>query len=116
MLNFTCEGNVAPPKPTIPDSFIFCKISFGSKAISFFNGYSISSKFASSLTSVRITSYNVCYTKLLRILLLQSADWLEDKIVNNNKGAEFFILLFSSLLGMYFMISAGDFLMSYNFV
>ncbi len=47
------------------------------------------------------------------ILLLQSADWLEDKIVNQNKGAEFFILLFSSLLGMYFMISSGDFLMFY---
>ena len=43
------------------------------------------------------------------ILLLQSADWLQEKIVNHNKGAEFFILLFSSLLGMYFMISSGDF-------
>jgi NADH-quinone oxidoreductase subunit N len=30
-----------------------------------------------------------------------------------NKGTEFFMLLFSSLLGMYFMISAGDFLMFY---
>ncbi len=47
------------------------------------------------------------------ILLLQSADWLQEKIVDQNKGAEFFILLFSSLLGMYFMISAGDFLMFY---
>ncbi len=44
-------------------------------------------------------------------LLLQSADWLQEKIVAQNKGTEFFILLFSSLLGMYFMISAGDFLM-----
>jgi NADH-quinone oxidoreductase subunit N len=47
------------------------------------------------------------------ILLLQSADWLQEKIVDQNKGTEFFILLFSSLLGMYFMISAGDFLMFY---
>ena len=47
------------------------------------------------------------------ILLLQSADWLQEKIVNQNRGTEFFILLFSSLLGMYFMISAGDFLMFY---
>ncbi|MDP1795723.1 MAG: NADH-quinone oxidoreductase subunit N, partial [Daejeonella sp.] len=47
------------------------------------------------------------------ILLLQSADWLQEKIVQQNKGTEFFILLFSSLLGMYFMISAGDFLMFY---
>jgi len=47
------------------------------------------------------------------ILLLQSADWLQEKIVGENRGTEFFILLFSSLLGMYFMISAGDFLMFY---
>ena len=45
------------------------------------------------------------------ILLLQSADWLQEKIVKHQKGTEFFILLFSSLLGMYYMISAGDFLM-----
>ncbi len=47
------------------------------------------------------------------ILLLQSADWLQEKIVSQNKGTEFFVLLFSSLLGMYFMISSGDFLMFY---
>ncbi|MBT8307585.1 MAG: NADH-quinone oxidoreductase subunit N [Maribacter sp.] len=47
------------------------------------------------------------------ILLLQSADWLRAKIFSQNKGTEFFILLFSSLLGMYFMISSGDFLMFY---
>ena len=47
------------------------------------------------------------------ILLLQSADWIEKTIVKQERGTEFFILLFSSLLGMYFMISAGDFLMFY---
>ncbi len=47
------------------------------------------------------------------ILLLQSADWLQEKIVDKNRGAEFFMLMFSSLLGMYFMISSGDFLMFY---
>ncbi len=47
------------------------------------------------------------------ILLLQSADWLQEKIVNQQRGTEFFLLLFSSLLGMYFMISSGDFLMFY---
>ncbi|TXG36786.1 NADH-quinone oxidoreductase subunit N [Seonamhaeicola maritimus] len=47
------------------------------------------------------------------ILLLQSGDWLEEKIIQQQRGTEFFILLFSSLLGMYFMISAGDFLMFY---
>jgi NADH-quinone oxidoreductase subunit N len=47
------------------------------------------------------------------IILLQSADWLQEKVIGQNKGTEFFILLFSSLLGMYFMISSGDFLMFY---
>ena len=47
------------------------------------------------------------------ILLLQSADWINEKVLGENKGTEFFMLLFSSLLGMYFMISAGDFLMFY---
>ncbi len=47
------------------------------------------------------------------IILFQSADWLRDKVAAYHKIPEFFILLFSSLLGMYFMISAGDFLMFY---
>jgi len=47
------------------------------------------------------------------ILLLQSADWVKEKIVEQNKGTEFFVLIFTSLLGMYFMISSGDFLMFY---
>ncbi len=47
------------------------------------------------------------------ILLLQSSDWLKKEIVNQNKATEFFILLFSSLLGMNFMISSGNFLMFY---
>ena len=47
------------------------------------------------------------------ILLLQSSDWLKKEIVDQNKATEFFILLFSSLLGMNFMISSGNFLMFY---
>lgn len=47
------------------------------------------------------------------ILLLQAADWIKEKVVKNDRSTEFFILLFASLLGMYFMISAGDFLMFY---
>ena len=47
------------------------------------------------------------------ILLLQTGDWLRDTVSNNHKTTEFFILMFSSLLGLYFMISAGDFLMFY---
>lgn len=45
------------------------------------------------------------------IILLQSADWLRKTGTRFNKIAEFYILLFTSLLGMYFMISSGDFLM-----
>ncbi len=47
------------------------------------------------------------------ILLLQSGDWLRDKVANEQKATEFFMLIFSSLLGLYFMISSGDFLMFY---
>ena len=47
------------------------------------------------------------------ILLLQSGDWIQERIIQQHRGSEFFILLFSSLLGMYFMMSAGDFLMFY---
>lgn len=47
------------------------------------------------------------------ILLLQSGDWLRDKVASQNKATEFFMLIFSSLLGLFYMISAGDFLMFY---
>lgn len=47
------------------------------------------------------------------ILLLQSADWIQEQVVQKDKGTEFFVLMFFSLLGMYFMISSGDFLMFY---
>ena len=47
------------------------------------------------------------------ILLLQSADWIRQHLIDEKKGSEFFVLLFSSLIGMYFMISSGDFLMFY---
>jgi len=47
------------------------------------------------------------------LVLLQATDWLKDKVLREERGVEFFVLLFSSLLGMYFLISAGDFLMMY---
>ena len=46
------------------------------------------------------------------IVLLQSATWLK-KAENREKISEYFILLFSTLIGMNFMISSGDFLMFY---
>jgi len=45
------------------------------------------------------------------IVLLQSADWIKQKLTKHNKSTEFYLLLFSTLLGMYYMVSAGDFLM-----
>ena len=47
------------------------------------------------------------------IILLQSADWINEKVVKEHKSTEFFVLMLSSLLGMYYMISSGDFLMFY---
>jgi NADH-quinone oxidoreductase subunit N len=46
------------------------------------------------------------------IILMQSASWLR-KEENGEKISEFFILLWSTLVGMNFMISSGDFLMLY---
>jgi len=46
------------------------------------------------------------------IILLQSYTWIM-KPDNRDKISEYFILLFSTLIGMYFMISSGDFLMFY---
>lgn len=46
------------------------------------------------------------------ILAMQASGWLK-KEENKGKVAEFYLLVFSTLMGMYFMISAGDFLMLY---
>ena len=46
------------------------------------------------------------------IVLIQSNSWLKiDQ--NSGKFVEFYIILISTLIGMFFMISAGDFLMFY---
>ncbi|GGD52746.1 NADH-quinone oxidoreductase subunit N [Muriicola marianensis] len=47
------------------------------------------------------------------IVLLQSAEWVKRELVPQHRGSEFFILLLSSLLGLQFLISSGDFLMFY---
>lgn len=48
----------------------------------------------------------------LLIVLLQSVKYIR-KEENHNKTAEYFVLLFSTMVGMDFMISSGDFLMFY---
>jgi len=47
------------------------------------------------------------------IILMQSAGWLKSTLIPQKKSAEFFILMFSSLIGLNFLVSAGDFLMFY---
>ena len=47
------------------------------------------------------------------LILLQSASWLHDKLQDTTKIGEFYIILFSSLLGIYFMVSSGHFLILY---
>ena len=47
------------------------------------------------------------------IILLQSAEWIKKEIIAQHKSTEFFVMMLSSLLGMYYMISSGDFLMFY---
>ena len=47
------------------------------------------------------------------LILLQSVNWVKEKLLPYDFTAEFFILLFASLLGLNFMMSAGDFLMFY---
>ncbi|MBK7030648.1 MAG: NADH-quinone oxidoreductase subunit N [Bacteroidales bacterium] len=63
---------------------------------------------SSELTSMMKNILNVG----VLIILFQSVAWLK-KPDNKEKISEFFILLFSTLVGMYFMISSGDFLMLY---
>ncbi|MFN8254662.1 MAG: NADH-quinone oxidoreductase subunit N [Bacteroidales bacterium] len=46
------------------------------------------------------------------LVFLQSYGWVS-KEENRNKISEFVIIIFSSLIGMHFMISSGDFLMLY---
>ena len=46
------------------------------------------------------------------IILIQSSSWLNQEL-QKVKVSEFYIVLLSTLVGMYYMISAGDFLMFY---
>jgi len=47
------------------------------------------------------------------IILMQSAGWSKSTLIPQKKSAEFYILIFSSLIGLNFLVSAGDFLMFY---
>ncbi len=58
------------------------------------------------------TFKNILNIGVLLISLL-SINWLNNKSLKHQKIGEFFILLFSSLLGMFFLISSRNFLMLY---
>jgi NADH-quinone oxidoreductase subunit N len=60
---------------------------------------------------LRMTLKNILNISTL-IILLQSASWLR-KPENQAKTGAFYMLIFSTLMGMSFMISAGNFLMLY---
>ncbi len=60
---------------------------------------------------LRATLKNILNISTL-IILLQSASWLR-KPENQPKTGAFYMLIFSTLMGMSFMISAGNFLMLY---
>lgn len=45
------------------------------------------------------------------VVILQTAGWVKKQLVPENRVSEFYLLLWSSLLGMYYMISSGDVLM-----
>jgi len=62
-------------------------------------------------TELQIFMKNVLNIGVL-IILIQSASWLKLP-ENEGKISEYFVLIFSSLIGMNFMISSGDFLMFY---
>lgn len=47
------------------------------------------------------------------IVMLQAGNWLTSKKENENKSTEFYILIISTLIGMNFLISSGDFIMFY---
>lgn len=45
------------------------------------------------------------------IVLMQSAGWLKSTLIPQQKSAEFLMLIISSLIGLNYLVSAGDFLM-----
>jgi len=59
---------------------------------------------------------NIMFKNILNIgaliVIIQSAEWLK-KSENAEKVGEYYILLLSTLIGMEYMVSAGDFLMFY---
>jgi NADH-quinone oxidoreductase subunit N len=64
------------------------------------------------LSSPLVTGMKNVLNIAMLIIIMQSVAWLV-KPENITKASEYFILLFSTLIGMNYMISSGDFLMFY---
>ncbi len=63
-------------------------------------------------TGLTIMMKNILNIGVL-IVFIQSVEWLKGDENNRERISEFFILMISTLIGMNFMISSGDFLMFY---
>ena len=63
-------------------------------------------------TPLTIALKNIMNVGVLLIAMM-SVSWINKKMLPLGKVAEFYLLLFSSLLGMMYMVSAGHFLMLY---
>ena len=62
--------------------------------------------------ALRLVMKNILNVGAL-IVFIQSGTWLKNDPENTNRISEFFILIISTLIGMNYMISSGDFLMFY---
>lgn len=62
-------------------------------------------------TELTVVMKNILNIGVFLVILIAS-DWLKSE-ANKNRITEFYLLLLSTLMGMYFMISSGDFLMFY---
>lgn len=62
-------------------------------------------------TELTVVMKSILNIGVLLVILIAS-DWLKSE-ANKNRITEFYLLLLSTLMGMYFMISSGDFLMFY---
>ncbi len=65
-----------------------------------------------STTPLIVAFKNILNVGVLLILMI-SVSWVNKKMLPINKVSEYYVLMVSSLLGMFFMISAGNFLMLY---
>ncbi len=64
-------------------------------------------------TNNMISGFKVILNIGVLLISMMSVSWLNKHSLKNQKTGEFFILMFSSLLGMFFLVSSRNFLMLY---